>query len=187
MGEGTASAGRLDGAGARGGAGSAATWRALELVATRGGAMIGMRHLLAGTKAWLGKGEASFVHVPMAGFGGAPRVLAQATSRALFVSVPPNARARLHGADGLGHILTGGARVTLMDGDSLVIVLGAIQIRARAVNVPTLRARSGAAGHTLAWVAALAVLYFAALVVCAWLTPHRAVAAPAPVPSGIAQ
>ena len=71
--------------------------------------------------------------------------------------------------------MTGPVALEVEDGDSAVVVLGAVQIRARVVPVETSgRARARSAGDTWRWIGLTGALYVAALAVCALLAPERA-------------
>ena len=76
------------------------------------------------------------------GLRGAPMILGEVTTEGFLVHVPPSARARMHGADGLGRLVMGPETLALREGDKTVVVLGAVQIRARVVPVETLRTAS---------------------------------------------
>lgn len=148
-----------------------ATKRALELVAVRGAEVIGVRHLLAGTRAWIGTQNDAIAPVPVDAFGGAPVAIGEATSDAFFVQVPPKARARVHGADGLGRLLVGPERVELGEGDKVVVVLGPVQVRAQVVSVETMSRSSKPASGAFGWIAVVGALYVGALAMCAWISP----------------
>jgi hypothetical protein len=142
--------------------------RALELVVVRGAEVLGVRHLLAGASAWLGSAD-SIAPVSMAGFGGRPVAIGEATTSRFYVQVPPNARARLRSADGLPRILAGAQRLQLRRGDTVVIVLGPVSVRARLVAVDGVGRTPNLADRALRWVAVLSVLYLVALGLMAWL------------------
>lgn len=158
----------------------AARGRALELVVVRGTEVLGVRHLLAGASAWLGSSEA-IAPVSMAAFGGRPVAIGEATSGGFYLQVPPNARARLHGASGLPRIVAGAQRLQLRSGDRAVVVLGPVSVRARVVAVDSAGRSASLADRALRWVAVLSVLYLVALGLMAWLGSTPAVA---PTPQG---
>lgn len=147
------------------------TKRALELVAVRGAEVIGVRHLLAGARAWIGTQTDALAPVPVDAFGGAPIAIGESTSDAFLVQVPPNARARFHGADGLGRLLVGPDRVQLGDGDKMVVVLGPVQVRAQVVSVETMSRSPKPSSGAFGWIALVGALYVAALAMCAWISP----------------
>jgi hypothetical protein len=173
-----------------------ATKRALELVAVRGVEVVGVRHLLAGARAWIGTPSDAIAHISMDPFGGTPLVLGEATPTDFLIHVPPRARARTHGADGLGRLAMGPVTLSLREGDKTVVVLGAVRIRAQVVSIETLSRGGGVPATAIRWIAALGGLYLGVLALCAWLSPpstprlehgslQRAVDAVLSVPRGV--
>lgn len=150
--------------------------RALELVATRGKDVVGVRHVLDGGRAWVGNVADAIARVSSRDVGGHPHIVGEVRDGTFAVCVPPRARARLHGTDGVPRLLTGPHRIELNEGDRAVVVLGGVQIRAQVVpfETPPATSRVGAWG---AWVALVALVYAGALVVSSALThtsPERA-------------
>lgn len=147
------------------------TRKVLELVAMRGKEVVGVRHLLEGGTAWVGNANDAIARLSMKEFGGHPLIVGEVTSKEFAIYVPPRARARLHGDDGVPRILVGPDKITLKEGERAVLVLGPIQIRAQIVSVDmfsnALPMPAGAAG----WIAFVAAVYIAALAICAALTP----------------
>lgn len=151
-----------------------ASTRALEIVATRGRDVIGVRHLLDGGSCWVGPAQTSIVNIPMTDFGGAPAIVAEVVDGRCKLHVPPRARARTHGKDGLGRLLMGPVDVDIIEGERVVVVLGAVQIRARVINIeisgkPEPYRRRDAAK----WLLAVAALYFGVLALFAWVAPEK--------------
>jgi hypothetical protein len=136
---------------------------ALELVAMRGKDVVGVRHLHEGGSAWVGNAAETMARVPMRDFGGHPLVVGEVRSGTYAVEVPPRARARVHGTDGIPRLLVGPHRIELHEGERAVLVLGAVQIRAQVVPfevpAPRFKVTAGAA----AWVAVLGVVYAVAI------------------------
>lgn len=158
--------------------------RALEIVATRGHDVIGVRHLLEGGECWVGSAQSSIANLPMREYGGRPVIVGRVTDGQCNVHVPPFARARTHGSDGLGRLLMGPVDVPLSDGDRAVIVLGSVQIRARIIRieqagkVETYRRRDA-----LRWLLVASALYFAVFGLCALVVPQK----PQPLEPGALQ
>ncbi|KYF70527.1 hypothetical protein BE11_28400 [Sorangium cellulosum] len=148
---------------------SAAARRALELVAVRGKDVIGVRHMLAEGRAHIGDTPSSIARVPFAELDRAAPVIAEVTGARYVLHVPRRTRARLHGADGLGRLLTGPADIELQEGDRAVLVIGPVQIRAQIVPIEII-SRLGASG--LRWIGLIGALYIAALAICAVLAPR---------------
>jgi hypothetical protein len=151
-----------------------ASTRALEIVATRGRDVIGVRHLLEGGACWVGPAQSSIANVPMTDFGGSPSMVAEVVDGQCRVHVPPRARARAHGTDGLGRLLMGPVDLDISEGDRAVVVLGSVQIRARVINIEA----SGKVEpyhhrDALKWVLAVATLYFVVLGICALVAPEK--------------
>lgn len=143
--------------------------RALELVATRGKDVVGVRHVLEGGRAWVGNVADAIARAPLRDLGGHPHIVGEVQRGAYVIHVPPRARARLHGSDGVPRLLVGPHRVELGEGDRAVLVLGALHVRAQVVPFET--AKEGLrAGEVGAWVALVALVYAAALVVSSALT-----------------
>lgn len=151
-----------------------ATTRALEIVATRGRDVIGVRHLLDGGAAWVGPAQSSVANIPMNDFGGSPSLIAEVVDGQCKVHVPPRARARTHGTDGLGRLLMGPVDLDISEGDRAVVVLGAVQIRARVINIETSgKVEPYQRRDALKWVLAVAGLYFLVLGICALVAPEK--------------
>src|SRR5262245_30272816 len=70
---------------------------ALELVATRGKDVVGVRHVLDGGRAWVGNVADAIARVSSRDLGGHPHLVGEARAGTFAVCVPPRARARLHG------------------------------------------------------------------------------------------
>lgn len=148
--------------------------RALEIVATRGRDVIGVRHLLDGGTCWVGAAQSSIANISMREFGGHPLLLAEVVGGTCVVHIPPCARARMHGADGLWRLFMGPVDVILADGERAVVVLGPVQIRARVMHIE----RAGSANvhrrrDALKWLLAMAALYFLALGIFALVAPEK--------------
>ncbi|WP_063751952.1 hypothetical protein [Sorangium cellulosum] len=150
-------------------AASASARRALELVAVRGKDVIGVRHLLAEGRAHIGDTPASIARVPSIELDRSAPVIAEVTGARYVLHVPRRTRARVHGADGLGRLLTGPADIELQEGDRAVLVIGAVQIRAQIVPIEII-SRLGASG--LRWIGLIGALYLVALAICAALAPR---------------
>lgn len=146
------------GAGARRGRGRPA----LELVALRGKDVIGVRHLRPGGAAWVGNVADSLARVPARDLGGQPLVVGEVRGGAYTLHVPPRARARYHGADGIPRLVMGPHRIDLKEGERAVVVLGAVQIRAQVV--PFEAPPGGLSLRAVAAWAAVAALASAALI-----------------------
>ncbi len=142
---------------------------ALELVAMRGKDVVGVRHLHDGGTAWVGNVAETMARLPMREFGGQPFMVGTVRAGAYVVDVPPRARARIHGADGIPRLVMGPHHVELLEGERAVLVLGTVQIRAAVVPfevpAPRFKIKVGA----IAWVAALGAAYAAALALTASL------------------
>jgi hypothetical protein len=141
---------------------------ALELVAMRGKDVVAVRHLLDGGKAWIGTSTESLVRVSMKDFGGEPAMLGEVDQGTYALHVPPRARARVHGADGIPRLLVGPQRVELREGERAVVVLGQVQIRAQ-VAAYEVSSGFGLAGGVGVWVIVLSAVYAAALAISAAL------------------
>ena len=83
-----------------------------------------------GGTAWVGNVAETMARVSMREFGGQPLIVGEVRSGTYAVHVPPRARARIHGADGIPRLVVGPHRVELLEGERAVVVLGAVQIRA---------------------------------------------------------
>jgi hypothetical protein len=147
---------------------------ALELVAMRGKDVVGVRHLHDGGTAWIGNTAETISRISMREYGGQPLIVGEVRSGTYAVNVPPRARARVHGSDGIPRLLVGPHRVELREGERAVVVLGAVQIRAQVVPfevpAPRFKVTTGAA----AWIAVLAMLYAAAVALTAALAQPTA-------------
>lgn len=153
---------------------------ALELVAMRGKDVVGVRHLHEGGSAWVGHVNDTMVRLSMREFGGQPLVVGEARSGTYAVLVPPRARARVHGSDGIPRLLVGPQRVELQEGERTVVVLGPVQIRAQVVPFDAPAPRFGTAAIAAAWVAVLGVVYAAAMAVTTVLSHASPPAPPLP-------
>jgi hypothetical protein len=148
------------------GAGSARRPRgrlALELVAMRGKDVIGVRHLIDGGTAWVGNVTEAIARISMREYGGQPFLVGRADGATFTISVPPRARGRIHGSDGIPRLVMGPHTGRLTEGERAVLVIGPVQIRAQVVPFETasggFRMTVGVAG----WLAVLAALYVGAL------------------------
>jgi hypothetical protein len=139
-------------------------------VALRGKDVVGVRHLHEGGTAWIGDGPESIARVSLGEHGGHPLIVGDVRAGTFAVHVPPRARARFHGRDGIPRLLVGPQRIVLDHGERAVLVMGGVQIRAQVVpfELPASRFRvtSGAA----VWMAALGVLYAVAVMITATLS-----------------
>jgi hypothetical protein len=148
--------------------------RALEIVATRGHDVVGVRHLLEGGVCWVGSAQNSIANISMRDFGGHAAIVGRFVDGSCTVHVPPFARARTHGVDGLGRLLMGPTEVAVGEGDRAVVVLGAIQIRARIIHieqagkVETYRHRDA-----LKWLLVASAVYFGVFGICAVFIPDK--------------
>jgi hypothetical protein len=133
---------------------------ALELVAMRGKDVVGVRHLRDGATAWVGDVAETLARVPMREIGDRPFLLGEVRAGTYTVQVPPRARARVHGADGIPRLVVGPHRVELSEGERAVVVLGPVQVRAQVVPF---EAPAGRFNAVAAWVAVLGVIYVAAI------------------------
>jgi len=147
---------------------------ALELVAMRGKDVVGVRHLLDGGTAWVGNATETIARMSMREYGGQPFMVGTVRSGAYLVDVPPRARARIHGADGIPRLVVGPHHVELREGERAVLVLGAVQIRAAVVPFELPAPRFKIAAGALAWIAALGAVYAAALALTAVLAQPSA-------------
>jgi hypothetical protein len=140
---------------------------ALELVSMRGKDVLGVRHVQEGGTAWVGNVADTMARVSMREYGGQPLIIGEARAGTYAVQVPPRARARVHGADGVPRLVVGPHRIELREGERAVVVLGALQIRAQVVPfevpAPRLKVTAGAA----AWLAVLGAVYAAAIALTA--------------------
>jgi hypothetical protein len=140
---------------------------ALELMAVRGKDVVGARHVLDGGTAWVGNVSDAIARVPMAAFGGQPLIVAEASAGIYVLHVPPRARARIHGSDGIPRLVVGPYRIELREGERAVVVLGAVQIRGRVVPYEVSEPRFGRAAQVTVWLAVLAGIYAVALALSA--------------------
>lgn len=140
----------------------------LELVALRGKDVIGVRHLVNGA-AWVGMVTHSLARISTTDFGGLPLMVGQVQGAIFTVHVPPRARARVHGADGIPRLLVGPYRVELREGERAVLVLGPVQIRAQVMPFDAAAGRRGTIAAACAGVLALVCL---ALLVAPALFPE---------------
>jgi hypothetical protein len=153
---------------------------ALELVAMRGKDVVGVRHLVDGGRAWVGPVADALARVPARDLGGHPYLVGEVRGGAFALSIPPRARARLHGADGIPRLMIGPHRIDLRRGDRAVLVLGGVQIRAQLV--PYAAAGSPAlklAGTVVAWLGVIGLVYAAGMALAALLADR-----PSPVEPG---
>jgi hypothetical protein len=162
------------GGASRGSEESEGACRALELVAMRGADVLGVRHVLEGGRCWVGPSEESIVRIPMGDYGGQAALVAEVVAGQCLLHVPPRARGRTHGKDGLGRLVMGPVSLEVKEGDHAVLVLGAVQIRARVVPV---EARIAPATRMTVevrrWLTVMAALYVTALAATAMLAPER--------------
>ena len=145
--------------------------KALELVAMRGKDVIGVRHLLDGAAAWVGHVSDALARVPMQEFGGQPFMAGEVRGGSFLLHIPPKARARLHGADGIARILVGPHQIRLQEGERAVVVLGQVQIRAQVTSVEAVSNGMGVTASAAGWIAFVGAVYIAALALCAALAP----------------
>lgn len=146
------------------------TRQALELVAVRGRDVLGVRHLLEGGTAWVGNVSDALARIQLKEFGGQPLLVGEVTSGEHTIYIPAHARARMHKRGDLPRLLAGPYRISLVEGERAVLVLGPVQIRAQVVRVAyssTRAALAGAAG----WIALAAASYLTVLGICAALAP----------------
>ncbi len=147
---------------------------ALELVSMRGKDVLGVRHVQEGGTAWVGNVADTMARVSMREYGGQPLIIGEARAGTYAVQVPPRARARVHGADGIPRLMVGPHRVELREGERAVVVLGGVQIRVQVVPfevpAPRLKVTAGAA----AWLAVLGAVYAAAILLTAAMTQPAA-------------
>jgi hypothetical protein len=87
------------------------------------------------------------------------------------VHVPPRARARVHGADGIPKLLIGPARIELTEGERAVVVLGPVQIRAQVVPYEMAAPRYRITAGVTAWALVLGAVYAAAVAMTASAAP----------------
>lgn len=148
----------------------AETRQALELVAVRGRDVLGVRRLLEGGTAWVGNVSDALAHIQLKEFGGQPLLVGEVASGEYTLYIPPRARARMHKRGDLPRLLAGPCRISLVEGERAVLVLGPVQIRAQVVRVahsPTRAALAGVAG----WIGLAVASYLIALGICAALAP----------------
>lgn len=143
---------------------------ALELVAMRGKDVVGVRHLVDGGRAWVGPVADALARVPARDLGGHPYLVGEVRGDCFALSIPPRARARLHGTDGIPRLMIGPHRIDLQRGERAVLVLGAVQIRAQlvpfaAVGSPALKV----AGAVMAWLGVIGLVYAAGMALASLL------------------
>lgn len=141
----------------------------LELVAMRGKDVVGVRHLVNGTNAWIGNHADTIARLSMVEFGGHPLLLGEVEGGTFAILVPTGARARVHGSDGVPRIVVGPIRVRLVEGERAVLMLGPLQIRARVVLSDLEPRRLRGMMAAVAWVGTLALVYLVALTLSTWL------------------
>jgi len=149
---------------------------ALELVAMRGKDVLGVRHLVDGGTAWVGNVGESLARLPMREFGGQPLMIGEARAGTFALHVPPRARARAHGRDGIPRLMMGPHHIELREGERAVLVLGAVQIRAQVVPFEVSTTSSRVPLRVAAWAAAIGLVYAGALALASALgrsTPPR--------------
>ncbi|MDI1429750.1 hypothetical protein [Polyangium sorediatum] len=148
--------------------------KALELVALRGTEVLGVRHVLDGGVCWIGQAPESIARIPMTEYGGHPVVVAEVKEGQFVLHVPPHARGRTHGKDGLGRLVTGPVSFEVDEGDRAVIVLGPVQIRARLVAIEASgKERVRIPNETRRLLTVMGALYVTALALCAAIAPAR--------------
>ncbi|WP_437677718.1 hypothetical protein [Sorangium sp. So ce131] len=150
-------------------AATASTRRALELVAVRGKDVIGVRHMLADGRTHIGDAPASIARVPWGDLDRSAPMIAEVSGGRHVLHVPRRARARVHGADGLGRLLTGPAEIVLNEGDRAVLVMGPVHVRAQIVPIEVV---SRLSTSSLRWIGLIGALYLVALAVCAAIAPR---------------
>lgn len=148
--------------------------KALELVALRGTEVLGVRHVLDGGSCWIGQAPESIARIPMLEYGGHPALVAEVKEGQFMLHVPPRARGRTHGRDGLGRLVMGPVSLEVEEGDRAVIVLGPVQIRARLVAIEvTGKERVRIPSETRRLLTVMGALYITALALCAAIAPAR--------------
>lgn len=148
--------------------------KALELVALRGTEVLGVRHVLEGGSCWIGQAPESIARIPMSEYGGPSVVVAEVKEGQFMLHVPSRARGRTHGKDGLGRLVVGPVSLEVEEGDRAVIVLGAVQIRARLVAIEaTGKERVRIPSETRRLLTVMGALYVTALALCAAIAPAR--------------
>lgn len=148
--------------------------RALEIVVTRGRDVIGVRHLLDRGACWVGPAQSTIANIPMTQFGGRASLIAEVVDGRSKVHVPPRARARTHGKDGLGRLLTGPVEIEIAEGERAVVVLGAVQIRARVIQIETVgKVEPYHRRDAVKWLLIAATLYFMVFGICALVVPDK--------------
>ncbi|MRG95140.1 hypothetical protein [Polyangium spumosum] len=155
--------------------------KALELVALRGTEVLGVRHVLEGGACWIGQAPDTLARIPTAEYGGQAIAVAEVREGQFTLHVPPRARGRTHGKDGLGRLVMGPVSLEVEEGDRAVIVLGPVQIRARLVAIEaTGKERVRIPSETRRLLTVMGALYVTALALCAAIAPAR----PEPLPQG---
>ncbi|MFT3768521.1 MAG: hypothetical protein QM820_24000 [Minicystis sp.] len=142
---------------------------ALELVAMRGKDVIGVRHLRDGGTAWVGSVSDAIARVPSRDLGGHPFLVGEVRSGTYVLHLPARARARMHGLDGIPRLMVGPHRMELREGERAVLVLGPVQIRAQLVPFDTAPSGFKVSATIGVWVAAIGLVYAAALAISAAL------------------
>lgn len=145
--------------------------KALELIATRGREVIGVRHLVQGGTARIGDVREALARVPMNEVGGRALVVGEVTQDEHLLHVPPRARARMHARGAIPRLLVGPQKIALAPGDRAVLVLGQIQVRARIVDIEALSGGPRRGAGIAGWIVFVAAIYLAALTVCAVVAP----------------
>jgi hypothetical protein len=150
-----------------GAAGRSRSRLALELVAMRGKDVVGVRHLQEGGTAWIGNAADTLARVSLREIGGQPFLVGDARAGAFVLHVPPRARGRVHGSDGIPRLVIGPHRVDLGEGERAVLVIGAVQIRAQVVPFEAAAPRFKITAGVAAWLALLGAVYIAAIMLSA--------------------
>jgi hypothetical protein len=140
---------------------------ALELMAVRGKDVVGARHVLDGGTAWIGDVSDAIARVPMGPFGGQPLLVGEVSGGVHVLHVPPRARARIHGSDGIPRLVVGPYRIELREGERAVLVLGAVQLRGRVVPYEVSEPRLRRAAQVAVWLSVIAGVYAIALALSA--------------------
>jgi len=146
---------------------------ALELVAMRGKDVIGVRHLRLGATAWVGNVADAIARVPARDLGGHPLIIGEARAGVFALHVPPRARARLHGADGIPRLMVGPHRIELHEGERAVLVLGSVQIRAQVVPFEAAPGGFKVGATVGVWALAIGLVCVAVLSLAATLSQAR--------------
>jgi hypothetical protein len=152
------------------------TRRALELVAMRGGDVIGVRHVLDGARAMLGQGSEALAPVGVDAAGATSFTVGEVNGDEFVVHVPDRARVRSGVPSGLARLGTGPTTLVLaVDQRAVVVLRSGIQIRARIVEVDIRPGSQPKRSPSVRWLVAVGALYVGALALCAVMVPdHRA-------------